>query len=874
MTEGQHASEPGPPGGLQPLQGVLDDQHLIRTGHAPLLDQAAAGRLIGLGIGFLAGHIVAANPETEDLGQGSQQVLVQGLHRPTATGGDDGLGQAKGMGLAQNNVDAGPQLELTCGHQQPVVILFGALKRLGAGGVRVATLELPQLGRDALATAADAQPTPVMLGIPVNRQPRFGKGPVEGQAMAVPLGLGQGSIHVPEQRPQRHGLHSAVASTVAWAGLDRMPTARTMGRPRPSLLLPSIDRQRWQLPQPLPQRNGAEAAALAQQAQLCPELVSVLLRRGHGDGAAIAELLQPAAPPPAGEHFADLSKAVQRLVAACRAGEALAICGDYDADGMTSTALLMGVLQRLGAQPSAAIPSRMEDGYGLNAAMVERLAASGIGLLITVDNGVSARDALERAQALGVEVILTDHHTLPDQLPPHLALLHPAVTPPDSPYRGLAGVGLAYVLAAALAEALGDRQGLAIALHLFCIGTIADMAPLQGVNRRWLMDGLPQLNQTPLPGLTALQQLAGLDGQPVTAETVGFQLAPRINAVGRLGDPSLVVELLTTADSARALELARQCEALNRQRRELCEAIEAEALALLDADGEQRSPFLLLAQNHWHHGVIGIVAARLVERFGRPVALLAGEGNGRLRASVRSPRGFAVDAALQACAPWLERFGGHPAAGGFTVRAEQVAPLHEALNTLAAHWLSQQGEGIPVEPEALLALARIDRPFWQQLSQLAPFGSGHSAPVFWSRRCQVLEQNCLRGGHLQLLLGQGEARLRAMGWRWQGRGTVPELVDVAYRVVLDRWQQQERLQLELVGLRPAADPDGQVLLQAHNRSYWCHRDGDELVLRNAAGRELRQPITAEGSASSQHTAHHPYVQGLLEEAALALGLAG
>ena len=545
----------------------------------------------------------------------------------------------------------------------------------------------------------------------------------------------------------------------------------------------------------------------------------------------------------------------------------MAICGDYDADGMTSTALLVGVLQRLGARPIAAIPSRMDDGYGLNAAMVEKLAEQGVALLVTVDNGVSALEALERAEALGVEAILTDHHTIPDPLPPHLALLHPQRTPPGSPYRGLAGVGLAYVLAAALCQSLRHTDGQQIALNLFCIGTIADMAPLVGVNRRWLIDGLPELGRSPLVGLQALQQLAGLDERPLDAQAVGFQIAPRINAVGRLGDPQLVVELLTTEDPSRALALARDCEALNRQRRDLCTAIEAEALALLEADGPQRPAFLLLAQNHWHHGVIGIVAARLVERFGLPAALLAGEGNGRLRASVRAPRGFAVDGALQQCAPLLERFGGHPAAGGFTVRAEQVAALHEQLNQLAQTWLLQAGHGTPVEPEALLSFEQINRSFYRQLQRLEPFGIGHPQPVFWSQGCQVATQKLLRGGHLQLELRQGEASLRAMGWRWQGETNLPALVDVAYRLRLDSWQGEERLQLELVGLRASAGgavDGGEVVLQHHNRTYWCRREGAGLVVRNAAGDEL---TSAEGASHD-----HPYVRALMQEAALALGL--
>ena len=629
-------------------------------------------------------------------------------------------------------------------------------------------------------------------------------------------------------------------------------------------LLPALQEQRWHLPAPL--APGALQAAPASD-PLPEPLLALLSRRGFTSPEAIAALLDPEAAPAAGRHFPDLAKAVARLKRACSQGEAVAICGDYDADGMTSTALLVGVLQRLGARPIAAIPSRMDDGYGLNAAMVEKLAEQGVALLVTVDNGVSAIEALERAQALGVEAILTDHHTIPDPLPPHLALLHPQRTPPGSPYRGLAGVGLAYVLAAALCQSLRHTDGQQIALNLFCIGTIADMAPLVGVNRRWLIDGLPELGRSPLVGLQALQQLAGLDETPLDAQAVGFQIAPRINAVGRLGDPQLVVELLTTEDPSRALALARDCEALNRQRRDLCTAIEAEALALLEADGPQRPAFLLLAQNHWHHGVIGIVAARLVERFGLPAALLAGEGNGRLRASVRAPRGFAVDGALQQCASLLERFGGHPAAGGFTVRAEQVAALHEQLNQLAQTWLQQAGHGTPVEPEALLSFEQINRSFYRQLQRLEPFGIGHPQPVFWSQGCQVATQKLLRGGHLQLELRQGEASLRAMGWRWQGETNLPALLDVAYRLRLDSWQGEERLQLELVGLRASAGgavDGGEVVLQHHNRTYWCRREGAGLVVRNAAGDEL---TSAEGASHD-----HPYVRGLMQDAALALGL--
>ena len=597
--------------------------------------------------------------------------------------------------------------------------------------------------------------------------------------------------------------------------------------------------------------------------------MAVLQRRGVQSQEELQSLLQPDPAPEAKAHFPDLECAVQRLLLACREGQALAVCGDYDADGMTSTALLVGVLSRLGAKPQAAIPSRQSEGYGLNAAMVERLAEQGVKLLVTVDNGISAREALERAEALGLEVIVTDHHTIPPQRPPLLALLHPALTPPSSPYRGLAGVGLAYVLAAAVAERLRNPQALRTALDLFCIGTIADMAPLTGVNRRWLQEGLPQLHRSALPGLRALAELSGLEDRPIDSQGVGFRLAPRLNAVGRLADPQLAVELLTTSDADRALELAERCEQLNRQRRELCDGIEAEANALVEADGDQRPAFLLLAQNHWHHGVIGIVAARLVERWGLPVALLAGEGNGRLRSSVRAPEGFAVDAALSACSDLLERFGGHPAAGGFTVQATEVAALHERLNGLANDWLAGRDHALVVRPEALLPLEQIDRDFLQQLRRLEPFGAANPSPLFWARHCQVKRQRLLRGGHLLLELAVPSGSLTAIAWRWSGPEPSSSTLDLAFRLKEDHWQGQPRLQLELEALRPALQE--RVTLWRRQRCYQCERQGDALVIRNPEGRELRCQWPPSPGDNPDPVQSHPDTAELVQHAALALG---
>ena len=597
----------------------------------------------------------------------------------------------------------------------------------------------------------------------------------------------------------------------------------------------------------------------------------LLSRRGITTAEAAINLLRPHDLPEASTQFPDLTTAVRRVSKACLQRESVAICGDYDADGMTSTALLLRALTPLGAKPIAAIPSRMEDGYGLNPGMVQDLFDQGIRLLITVDNGVAAWDALELAKQLGLEVIVTDHHTIPDPRPPMTALLHPAETPVESPFRGLAGVGLAYVLARAVAEQLEQPDAIAAARDLFCIGTVADMAPLTGANRIWLQEGLVQLHQSECEGLRALQRLSGLGQHPLRADDIGFQLAPRINAVGRLGEPQLIVDLLTVQDSEEAMLLARRCDDFNRQRRDLCDAIEAEAIALVEADEQALPPFLLLAQGHWHHGVIGIVAARLVEKYHRPTALLAGEGNGRMRASVRAPIGFAVDTALKQCDDLLVRYGGHPAAGGFTVDATNVHRLHARLNNLAGAWLSQQGEGIPVQPDVLIRLADVTWDFWHQLTRLEPFGAGHAQPLFWCRNCLIADSKFLKGQHLSITLVQDDERRRGIAWRWPTNQPVPERCDVAFQIGLNRWQGEKRLQLDVKALRQYCSS---VALHRGQRHYFAKRLGSAgLTLRNGDGDELEAQLMDDGQLScNDKKGEHPQVRHLLEEACLGLGL--
>ena len=317
--------------------------------------------------------------------------------------------------------------------------------------------------------------------------------------------------------------------------------------PEPSRPPQPLPNQRWQIASP----QTEQADILAQATGLSPLLGQVLINRGFETPEQAQVFLNPESPamPSPMDEFPQLASSVEILKDAIANEEKIAICGDYDADGMTSTALLLRALRWLGADVDYAIPSRMKDGYGINTRIVEEFAEEGVGLILTVDNGISAHEAIARAVELGITIIITDHHDLPPELPAADAILNPKQLDESSPYRGLAGVGVAYILAVTLAQELGQLQGLTKQLlELFTLGTVADLAPLTGINRRWLRRGLRLLPHSELAGIQALIQIAGVseDQKALKPEDIGFKLGPRINAIGRLSDPQIVIELLTT----------------------------------------------------------------------------------------------------------------------------------------------------------------------------------------------------------------------------------------------------------------------------------------------------------------------------------------
>jgi len=569
--------------------------------------------------------------------------------------------------------------------------------------------------------------------------------------------------------------------------------------------------QRWQIAPP----QAELARRLAAVVGLDPVLGQVLVNRGIETPDAARVFVQPelqVLPSPL-EEFPDLPHALELLKGAIAHRHPIGICGDYDAVGMTSTALLLRALRALGSDVVQAIPSRMAEGYGMNRRIVDDFHEAGVRLMLTVDNGIAAHDPVAYARELGLTVIITDHHDIPPTLPPAHAILNPKLIRETSPYRGVAGVGVAYLLAVSLAQSLNRAQDItAPLLELFTLGTIADLAPLTGVNRRWLRRGLALLPHSQLAGVKALSQVTGVNEEngALKPEAIGFRLGPRINAVGRLADPQIVIDLLTTDDAGVALDRAMQCEEINQHRRRLCELIEQVAIALLEADPPDLlgDRVLVVVHPDWHHGVIGIVASRLVERYGVPVFIGTYEDEERqhIRGSARSIPEFNVFEGLQACAEVLGKFGGHRAAGGFSLKAENLGEMRSRLIAFANACLRPEHLKPLVTVDAQASLAAITMGLYQQIDQIQPCGIENPDPVFWTPNVRVLEQQGMgqNRAHLRLLVteeGEQPVAIKAIGWRWGGYCPLPSRLDIAYRLRLNEWNGARNVELELVGMR-------------------------------------------------------------------------
>ena len=573
----------------------------------------------------------------------------------------------------------------------------------------------------------------------------------------------------------------------------------------------------WTL-RPCPRR---EVESLAAALGISETLASVLVRRGCGDPERARALLdrEPVSHDPL--LLGDMAVARDAVRAAIAAGKRICVHGDYDVDGICATALAVTVLRGLGADVDWHLPSRFEEGYGLAGDTLTRLAEAGYGLVLTVDCGITAVEEVAHAAVLGLDVVVTDHHRPGETLP---ACPIVATRPSDYPFPELCGTGVVYKLAQALAGA----DALAEHLDLVALATVADVVPLVDENRSLVTAGLRRLARTARPGLLALMRAAGVDPGAVDSGAIGFRLAPRINAAGRLGHPRVALELLLTEDAAEAARLAATLEGLNRDRQAVEERILREATRQIAAwpEAQRRRRAYVLWGEDWHQGVIGIVASRLVERTQRPVVLVAG-GEGEWKGSGRSIPAFDLHGALAACAGELERFGGHRAAAGLSIRPERLEAFAEAFAARAAAELSDTDLRPSVEIDAVVRGPELTLDLVEELERLAPFGLGNPGVTLLAPACELSEHALVGDGkHLRLAVtprgGPGPAvRSGAIAF---GQGAQldrlrrPGLFDVCFRLGANRWN--GTVAPQLVVRRAFETPDRYEELRARLAAEW------------------------------------------------------
>lgn len=553
----------------------------------------------------------------------------------------------------------------------------------------------------------------------------------------------------------------------------------------------------WSLPEPLPQQVDNEL-------DLVPSLLRpVLFARGVSSrGAAEAYLAKRLEDLHDPHGLPDMEAAVRMVLAAVASGKRIAIYGDYDVDGITGTALLAKFLTGLGADVETYIPDRFEEGYGLNVPAVEELAERAE-LMITVDCGARALQEARRAVDLGMQVIITDHHLPGDELPPAHALINPRRLQSEYAFEGLAGVGLAYKLAQAIAQARGENKLIEM-LDLVALGTVADLAPLRAENRILVAAGLEQLNRAGRPGLRALIEVAGLKPGSVTSTNIAFGLGPRLNAAGRMQSGRLALQLLLTESKAEAQELAEKLDRFNRARQqETRTAVDrARELALGD---EAARPLLFAVDERFHQGVIGLAAARLMEEFYRPAIVGRREGD-LVKASARSIPEFHITQALEACSGLLVQFGGHKAAAGFTARARHVPELVERLRAMATERYKDRPPIPQLDVDAVVKLEELDETLLDTLEDLEPFGKGNEPPVFAAYGAELLDRRAVgrEDAHLKMTLRSGPRVFDAIAFRQGERiADLGGQVDVAFHYEWNEYRGYRSPQLNVVDVRPA-----------------------------------------------------------------------
>ena len=519
-----------------------------------------------------------------------------------------------------------------------------------------------------------------------------------------------------------------------------------------------------------------ERAAAFAQTYGVPFFLAMLMNiRGLDDAAHLREFLGEGEPLSDPFLLKDMDKAAARITRAVDNMEKIAVYGDYDADGVTSTAMLYSYLETRGADVIFYIPQREGEGYGMNMGAVEYLKEQGVSLIVTVDNGISSVQEVARANELGIDVVVTDHHRPQEILPDAVAVVD-AYRPDDtSPYKHFSGVGIAFKLLMALEDGAGDVEDLLEAYSdLAAIGTIGDIVPLTGENRTLIRAGLERLSQSDRPGVQALLENAGIAGKVLTSTNVAFTLVPRINATGRMGAPERAVRLLISGYEEEAEVLSEEICADNEERRRVEAEIAEAAFADIEAKGYMKDRVVVVDGENWHHGVIGIVASRVTERCGKPCMIIS-RGETEAKGSGRSIEGFSLFEAICACGDLLIKFGGHPMAAGITLKPENIEAFRKRINQYAAEHFPQ----MPTQTVTLdckLNPAALSVSMAQSLTQLEPFGNGNPQPVFGLFNMELSNVTPVGGGgHLRLTLEKNGAVITAMRFN-----TKPE--ELPYRI--------------------------------------------------------------------------------------------
>lgn len=567
-----------------------------------------------------------------------------------------------------------------------------------------------------------------------------------------------------------------------------------------------------------------ERAAAFAQTYGVPFFLAMLMNiRGLDDAAHLREFLGEGEPLSDPFLLKDMDKAAARITRAVDNMEKIAVYGDYDADGVTSTAMLYSYLETRGADVIFYIPQREGEGYGMNIGAVEHLKEQGVSLIVTVDNGISSVQEVARANELGIDVVVTDHHRPQEILPDAVAVVD-AYRPDDtSPYKHFSGVGIAFKLLMALEDGAGDVEDLLEAYSdLAAIGTIGDIVPLTGENRTLIRAGLERLSQSDRPGVQALLENAGIAGKALTSTNVAFTLVPRINATGRMGAPERAVRLLISGYEEEAEVLSEEICADNEERRRVEAEIAEAAFADIEAKGYMKDRVVVVDGENWHHGVIGIVASRVTERCGKPCMIIS-RGETEAKGSGRSIEGFSLFEAICACGDLLIKFGGHPMAAGITLKPENIEAFRKRINQYAAEHFPQ----MPTQTVTLdckLNPAALSVSMAQSLTQLEPFGNGNPQPVFGLFNMELSNVTPVGGGgHLRLTLEKNGAVITAMRFNTKPEELsyhIGDKIDLAVQLEAREFRGQPSLTVIVRDMKFAAFNTGKNIASLASFEKW------------------------------------------------------